>query len=122
MFKRLLWLTIGASFGFGLSFWLTRMIKQTMERYAPQKVSADLTSALRQFGQDLKHAAAEGREAMREHEAALRADLADRGSPRRIVANRPRQPARPGRPDGARQRPLRATGRLRVAERQEASG
>ena len=136
MFKRLFWLTIGASFGFGLSFWLTRMIKQTMERYAPQRVSADLTSALRQFGQDLKDAAAEGREAMREHEAALRADLATRpagaGTPngpasteqahRSLQPTRSRRPSRQGQPasqglpEGARQRPLRATGRLRVAE------
>ncbi len=118
MFKRLFWLTIGASFGFGLSFWLTRMIKQTMARYAPQKVSTDLTSALRHFGEDLKAAAAEGRDAMREHEAALRADLADRGRSRggdgRADSFQPVQPARPRRPNGARPRPLRATGRLRI--------
>jgi hypothetical protein len=125
VFRRLFWLIVGVSFGFGLSFWLTRLIKQRMERYAPRRVTADLTTALRQFGQDLKYAAVEGREAMREHEAVLRADLADHdrdGS----AGVRPPQPARSRRPDGRRERPLRATGRLRidqsaqVEERQEA--
>src|SRR6266849_3247007 len=84
-------------------FWLTRMIKQTMARYAPQKVSTDLTSALRHFGEDLKAAAAEGRDAMREHEAALRDDLAGSGRGRgsdgdgRADSFRPVQPARPRR-------------------------
>jgi hypothetical protein len=77
MFKRLLWLVVGASFGFGLSFWLTRVVKETVARYTPERVSNDLSGALRAFGQDLRAAVADGREAMREQEAALRAELAE---------------------------------------------
>lgn len=75
MFKRLLWLLIGAGFGFGVSFWLMRFVRSTMERYTPEKVSTDVAGALRQFGSDLREAVKEGREAMREREAELLAEL-----------------------------------------------
>lgn len=81
MFKRLFWLVIGAGFGFGISFWLTRFVRSTMERYTPERVSEDLAGALRGFGKDLRAAVAEGREAMREREAALLEELGP--SPRR---------------------------------------
>lgn len=75
MFKRLFWLLMGIGFGFGVSFWLMRFVRSTVERYTPERVSADLGSALKQFGADLRAAAAEGREAMREKEAELRREL-----------------------------------------------
>jgi hypothetical protein len=87
MFKRLLWLIIGASFGFGMSFWLTRAIKQTVERYTPERVGTDLAGALRALGADLRAAVDEGREAMRAQESVIRAELA-----------RPRPRERAGRP------------------------
>ena len=34
MFKRLFWLMVGAGFGFGVSFWLTRFVRQTIDRLA----------------------------------------------------------------------------------------
>ena len=76
MFKRLFWLVIGAGFGFGVSFWLMRMVKDTVDRYTPERVSADLGSAVKAFGQDLRVAVAEGRGAMAETEARIRDDLA----------------------------------------------
>ncbi|HEX4869072.1 MAG TPA: hypothetical protein VFV32_15775 [Acidimicrobiales bacterium] len=78
MFKRLFWLMVGAGFGFGVSFWLMRFVRETAARYAPERVSADLTSALKGLGEDLRAAVAEGRQAMREREAELRADAAPR--------------------------------------------
>jgi hypothetical protein len=75
MLKRLFWLLVGAGFGFGVSFWVVRTIRQTMERYTPERVSTDLAAALRGLGQDIRAAVAEGREAMREREAELRAEL-----------------------------------------------
>ena len=75
MFKRLFWLMIGAGFGFGVSFWLIRFVRQTVERYTPERMSADLAGALKAFGEDLRAAVAEGREAMREREAEIRSDL-----------------------------------------------
>jgi hypothetical protein len=75
MFKRLFWLLVGTGFGFGASFWMMRVIRETVERYTPERVSADLTNAVRGLGADLRAAVAEGRQAMREREAELRAEL-----------------------------------------------
>ena len=75
MFKRILWLGVGAGFGFGASFWIVRFVRQTVARYTPERVGNDLAGALRDFGKDLRGAVAEGREAMREREAELRSEL-----------------------------------------------
>ena len=75
MFKRLFWLIVGAGFGFGMSFWLMRFVRQTVERYSPERVSSDLGSALRQLGSDIREAVAEGRQGMREAEEELRERL-----------------------------------------------
>ncbi|HET7652320.1 MAG TPA: hypothetical protein VFK42_04730 [Acidimicrobiales bacterium] len=75
MFRRLFWLVVGAGFGFGVAFWLMRFVRSTVERWSPERVSSDVAGALRQFGADLKDAVAEGREAMRDREAELRAEL-----------------------------------------------
>jgi hypothetical protein len=78
VFRRLFWLVIGAGFGFGVSFWVLRFLRTTVDRYRPEKVSADLAGALTQLGQDIRAAVAEGRLAMREREEELRADLESR--------------------------------------------
>jgi hypothetical protein len=75
MFKRLFWLTVGAGFGFGLSFWLTRLVRETMERYSPERMSNDLADAIRSLGADVREAMAEGRSAMHQREAQLRSKL-----------------------------------------------
>ena len=75
MFRRLFWLIMGASFGFGVSFWMTRFVRETVQRYSPEQVSADLAGALRGLGSDLRAAVAEGREAMHEREAEIRSEL-----------------------------------------------
>lgn len=75
MFKRLFWLMVGAGFGFGVSFWLMRFVRDAVARYTPERVSGDLAAAVRGLGEDLRAAVAEGREAMREREAELRAQL-----------------------------------------------
>ena len=75
MFRRLFWLFLGVGFGFGTSFWVMRFVKETAARYSPERVSADLSGALKGFGADLRLAVADGREGMREREAQLRADV-----------------------------------------------
>jgi hypothetical protein len=76
MFKRLFWLMIGVGFGFGVSFWMMRFVRDTMQRYTPERVSSDLAGAMKGLGTDLRAAVADGREAMREREAEIRAELA----------------------------------------------
>jgi len=78
VFKRLFWLAVGTGLGFGLSFWLTRFIRSTVERYTPERVSSDLASAMRRLGEDIRAAVQEGREAMREREAELRESMQGR--------------------------------------------
>jgi hypothetical protein len=75
VFKRLFWLMIGAGFGFGMSFWLLRAVRGTVERYKPERVSNDLSGAVRALGIDLRDAVTEGRRAMRDREAELRSRL-----------------------------------------------
>jgi hypothetical protein len=81
MFRRLFWLVIGAGFGFGMSFWLMRFVRETVERYSPERVSGNMADALRTFGSDLRAAAAEGRLAMREREEELREAVETRSRP-----------------------------------------
>ena len=81
MFKRLFWLIVGAGFGFGVSFWLMRFVRDTVERYSPERVSGNMADALRSFGSDLRAAAAEGRMAMREREEELREAVENRSRP-----------------------------------------
>ena len=78
MFKRLFWLLVGMSFGFGVAFWLMRFVRQTVQRYSPERVSSDLASALRGFGTDLRAAAGDFRTGMREAEDEIRTQLASR--------------------------------------------
>ena len=75
MFKRLFWLVVGVGFGFGMSFWVSRVVKAKMARLSPENVSSELAGALRDLGQSVRAAVAEGREAMREREAELRAEI-----------------------------------------------
>jgi len=82
VFRRLFWLLVGAGLGFGLSFWMMRVIRQTAARWSPERVSTDLAGAARVLGQDLRRAAAEGRDAMRDREAELREELSLAGARR----------------------------------------
>jgi hypothetical protein len=82
MFKRLFWMTFGVGLGFGLAFWLSRFLKQTAERYSPERVSNDVADGLRRLGSDVRAAVSEGREAMREREAQLRVELETRQAAR----------------------------------------
>jgi hypothetical protein len=75
MFKRLFWLCVGIGLGAGMSYWLARFLRQTAERYSPERVSNDVAAGARRFGTDVRKAVEEGREAMRKREAELRAEL-----------------------------------------------
>ena len=75
MFKRLFWLTVGLAVGFGTSFRLTRAVRRTVERFLPERVAQDAVAGARTVGAELRAAVGEGRLAMREREAELRAEL-----------------------------------------------
>lgn len=75
MFKRLFWLIMGAAFGFGVSFWLMRAVRDAANKYTPSGAAETVSAALRQLGSDLREAASEGRAAMQETEERLRTEL-----------------------------------------------
>ena len=83
MFKRLFWLMVGIAFGATLAV----LVARQMRRYSPESVANDATERLRRFGEDLRAAVAEGREAMVEHEAVIRAEL--ERPPKPIGGHRP---------------------------------
>ncbi len=74
MFKRLFWLMMGFGFGLGLAVLTFRRIDAVLNRYAPPQVANQLTDSARSFGRDVRAAVREGRVAMREREAELRAE------------------------------------------------
>ena len=75
MIRRLFWLSVGAGLGFGSSLWLQRRLREAVARYAPERLSADVTASVKGLGADVRLAVANGREAMRERETELRADV-----------------------------------------------
>jgi hypothetical protein len=75
VFKRIFWLAIGLGIGFGMSFWFMRFIRETVDRYRPERVSQDLAGAISKLGDDLRAAVREGRMAMSEREEELRAEV-----------------------------------------------
>jgi hypothetical protein len=81
MLKRLLWMSIGATFGFGTSFWISRLVKRTVRRYALAPVRSRAARALRATVNHIRGAVSDGRQAMHEQEALLRAQLESRGDP-----------------------------------------
>ena len=83
MFKRIFWLAIGLGLGFGMSFWFMRFLRETVDRYRPERVSQDLAGAISKLGDDLRAAVREGRMAMAEREEELRAEVDSQRSVRR---------------------------------------
>jgi hypothetical protein len=82
VFKRLFWLTIGASLGVGTSWWVTRTIKQKIERYTPTRLTEGVANKARAVGGDVRAAVADGRQAMHDQEESLRAQLEARYAPK----------------------------------------
>jgi hypothetical protein len=78
VFKRLFWLTVGLAVGFGTSFRLMRAVRRTVERFTPERVSQDALAGARSLGGELRAALDEGRRAMRQREAELRAEIGRR--------------------------------------------
>ena len=75
MFKRLFWLSVGLTAGVGSSFWLMRTVRRTVERLTPQRLTQDVVAGARSAGAELRAALDEGRSAMRQREAELRAEI-----------------------------------------------
>jgi hypothetical protein len=85
VFKRFFWLMVGTMLGFGSSLWITRTVKRTLHRLSPPQVSDSVVKSVRRTAGDLRAAVADGREAMHQREASLRADLVARSNGARLA-------------------------------------
>jgi hypothetical protein len=74
--RRLYWLTVGTVLGAAATLWGLLRLRQAAARLTPTGMQAELVDAVRQLGADLRAAATEGVEGMREAEDRLRAQLA----------------------------------------------
>lgn len=75
MFKRVIWMGTGMAMGAGGAFWAKRKVESTVERYLPEQVADRAAATARGLGHTVKAAAVEGREAMKERERELRAQV-----------------------------------------------
>jgi hypothetical protein len=73
--RRLVWFTTGATAGFGGAMWVRRQVLRKVERLVPDRVAADAADSARRARFTVVDAVREGREAAREREARLHAEL-----------------------------------------------
>ncbi len=90
MFKRVIWMGTGAAMGAGSAFWAKRKVVRTVERYLPDELARRAGESARGVGRTVRVAATEGRTAMREREAELRA----RSEARTLAGSRPKPASR----------------------------
>jgi hypothetical protein len=74
MLRRIFWLFLGIGVGMGSSWWVTRRVKEVAARYTPERISSDMATSVRTLGRDVRLSLQDGRTAMRQREAELRAD------------------------------------------------
>lgn len=79
MLKRIRWMMMGVSVGASASVWAQRRLKRWLRSYTPPEVAARAaqrtTAAAERTAGDLRTAVAEGRQAMRQREEELRAEV-----------------------------------------------
>lgn len=75
MFKRFFWLCVGMTVGTGQTLWFMRKLRRRVDRYRPSNVGSDVAETLTSLGRDVRAAVSEGRVAMNEREAELKARL-----------------------------------------------
>ncbi len=97
MLKRAFWFSTGAAVGLGSSVWAGRRVKRAANRLMPGEVQREVADRARRVGRDVRAAATEGRTAMREREAELRADV-DRSSGQGRAMDGPEPGSRPATP------------------------
>jgi len=78
MLKRARWLAAGFVLGLGSSYALARRVRRTVQRYTPPRVADRITGSATNLRRDMNAAVGEGKDAMREREAELRAEVGRR--------------------------------------------
>jgi hypothetical protein len=75
VFKRVIWVGTGMAIGAGSAFWAKHKVTRTVERYLPDQVAERAATSAKDLGRTVRGAASEGRQAMRDREAELRAQV-----------------------------------------------
>jgi len=75
--KRVRWMGAGLAVGVGGSLWAERKVKSVLARYAPAALGGSAVDRVKVLPGEIRAALREGRTAMREREAELRADSAE---------------------------------------------
>lgn len=75
MIRRALWLSAGMAMGAASSVSVMRRLRRKVDRLRPSRVGAEVTDIVGSLRSQIRAAATEGREAMREREAQLWAEL-----------------------------------------------
>jgi hypothetical protein len=78
--KRVRWIGAGMALGVGTSWWAQRKVKLVMARYSPAGVGGMAVTKAKDWPGQVRAAVREGRVAMREREAELRAGTSGRES------------------------------------------
>jgi hypothetical protein len=78
--KRVKWIGAGVALGVGSSLWAQWKVKSVMARYSPAGVGGTAVTRVKVWPGQVRAAIEEGRVAMREREAELRAGSRGRGS------------------------------------------
>lgn len=74
MFKRTFWFGVGGAVGLGSSVYVQRRLKKVATRI-PERARRNVGAAARRVGTDVRGAVVEGRRAMVDREAELRAQV-----------------------------------------------
>jgi hypothetical protein len=83
MIKRFTGFVFGYAAGLVSSWYLVRKVRARLVRYRPPAVATKVGRGVTVAGQTMRDAVVEGRSAMRDREAELRAELASNGTRRR---------------------------------------
>jgi hypothetical protein len=75
MFKRVRWMGLGAVLGVSGTVWLQLKLRRTAQRYLLPEIGSRVADRARGFGDEVRGAVTEGRHAMQEREAELRARI-----------------------------------------------
>jgi hypothetical protein len=70
------WFTVGYGAGIGTSWYAAKKVKEAARRYTPEQLQTRVTDTVTGISRDVRAAVTEGRSAMREREAELRAPRA----------------------------------------------
>ena len=73
--RRVFWVAVGLGAGVTAAVMTSRFMRRQADRMSPANIGRELQSGFRDLGQLVKEALAEGRQAAREKEAAIRTAL-----------------------------------------------